>query len=145
MRRLPNRYDSRKQASPTKCGKNIVVACWANDRQTKAVGSGAYEGGLNRVPLPDLPPPPARGRTRTLRRNYLASLALLSSRLLVLSSESLISLASTSITPSLGSAWEDAGAARTTFSLTSTSCLISPCTSTSCACPSRNPSGHWPP
>jgi hypothetical protein len=23
--------DSRKQASPTKCGKNIVVACWAND------------------------------------------------------------------------------------------------------------------
>jgi hypothetical protein len=28
------------EASPTKCGKNIVVACWANDRQTKVAGSG---------------------------------------------------------------------------------------------------------
>jgi hypothetical protein len=28
------------RASPMKCGKNIVVACWANDRQTKAAGSG---------------------------------------------------------------------------------------------------------
>jgi hypothetical protein len=27
--------------------------------------------GLNGVPLPELPPPPARGRTRTLPRNYL--------------------------------------------------------------------------
>ena len=32
------------------------------------------KGGLNRVPLPDLPPSPARGRTRTLRWNYLPSL-----------------------------------------------------------------------
>jgi hypothetical protein len=29
------------------------------------------KGGLNRVPLPDLPPPPARGRTRTLPGIYL--------------------------------------------------------------------------
>ncbi len=29
-RHLPNWYDSRERASPTKCGKNILVACWAN-------------------------------------------------------------------------------------------------------------------
>jgi hypothetical protein len=29
--------------------------------------------GLNEVPLPDLPPPPARGRTRTSGRNYLGA------------------------------------------------------------------------
>jgi len=28
----------------------------------------SVEGGLNRVPLPELPPPPVSGRTRTLRR-----------------------------------------------------------------------------
>jgi hypothetical protein len=37
---LPNWCGSREQASLTKCGKNIVVACWANDRQTRAAGSG---------------------------------------------------------------------------------------------------------
>jgi hypothetical protein len=30
----------RERSSPTKCGKNIVVARWANDQRTKAAGSG---------------------------------------------------------------------------------------------------------
>jgi hypothetical protein len=29
------------QTSPTKCGKNIVVAFWANNRRSRAAGSGA--------------------------------------------------------------------------------------------------------
>jgi hypothetical protein len=29
----PSSFGYRKGASPTKCGKNIVVACWANNRQ----------------------------------------------------------------------------------------------------------------
>jgi hypothetical protein len=31
MRHLPSSCNSREQASPTRCGKNIVVACLAND------------------------------------------------------------------------------------------------------------------
>src|SRR6516164_11025009 len=31
-------------------------------------------GGLNRVPCQNFPPPPARGRTRTSRRNYSVAL-----------------------------------------------------------------------
>jgi len=31
MHRLPRWCGSRGQASLTKCGKNIVAACWAND------------------------------------------------------------------------------------------------------------------
>ena len=47
-------------------------------RTTKQASSsstdqGRREDGLNRVPLPDLPPPPARGRTRTSGRNYLGA------------------------------------------------------------------------
>jgi hypothetical protein len=37
-RHLPSWYDSRERASPTKCGKNIVVACWANDRLSRGGG-----------------------------------------------------------------------------------------------------------
>jgi hypothetical protein len=64
------------------------------------------EGGLNRVPLPELPPPPARGRTRTLRQNYL-------------SFGSIAGLSNVASMLRIGSAW-------TTFSFTSTSCRISP-------------------
>jgi hypothetical protein len=32
MHRLPNLCGSRRQALPTKCEKNIVAGCWANDR-----------------------------------------------------------------------------------------------------------------
>src|SRR6516164_7937072 len=88
------------------------------------------EGGLNRVPLPDLPPPPARGRTRTLRQNYFGSPGSLFCRQMVSLSKSLTSLGRASITSVLGSARE---AGLTTFSFTSTSCLISPSTATSCA------------
>jgi hypothetical protein len=31
MHRLLSLCGSHEQASPTKCGKNIVAACWAND------------------------------------------------------------------------------------------------------------------
>jgi hypothetical protein len=85
------------------------------------------------TPSQELPPPSARGRTRTLRQNYFGSRSpdpLLRTQL-VCSYES-ISLASISSTGSLGSAWEAAGA-WTTLSLTSTSCRISPSTATSCA------------
>jgi hypothetical protein len=30
----------RERSSPTKCGKNIVVARWANDQRTRVVESG---------------------------------------------------------------------------------------------------------
>src|SRR6516225_8757545 len=33
LRRPRTKCGSHEQASPTKYGKNIVVACWANDRQ----------------------------------------------------------------------------------------------------------------
>src|SRR5215469_9577368 len=36
--RLPSLCGSHEQASPTRCAKNIVVACWANDRRTTAAG-----------------------------------------------------------------------------------------------------------
>jgi len=73
------------------------------------------EGGLNRVPLPDLPPPPARGRTRTLRQNYFGSPGSLFCRQMVSLSKSLTSLGRASITSVLGSARE---AGLTTFSFT---------------------------
>ena len=79
------------------------------------MGCCVVDGGLNRVPLPDLPPPPARGRTRTLRQNYFGSPGSLFCRQMVSLSKSLTSLGRASITSVLGSARE---AGLTTFSFT---------------------------
>jgi hypothetical protein len=37
----------RGRASPTKCGRNIVVACWANDRTEQGGGKRRGEGMAN--------------------------------------------------------------------------------------------------
>jgi len=52
---LPNWCGYREQASPTKCGKNIVGACLANDRQTTAAGSGVARASIF-FPVAKLPP-----------------------------------------------------------------------------------------
>src|SRR5262249_1709274 len=93
--------------------------------------------GLNGVPLPDLPPPPARGRTRTSRRNYLAGASpsadgsLTNCVLLVCGRASFYNYFNCLV--SIHTCPFNRSGARTTFSLTSTSCLISPSTATSCA------------
>src|SRR5215472_4143250 len=100
-------------------------------------GGCEVEGGLNRVPLPELPPPPARGRTRTLRWNYLPSLPSLDCPLCVLDRYvALISLGFSELVSRLvvGApiAFRSAFGC-TTLSLTSTSCRTSPSIATSCA------------